>query len=123
MLHTRIGNIEARNLLGRAVAINPDFAAALGFLAVTHVTTTLMAGAKAPKVPLQTGLEIAERAIQVDDEEAQGRFALALLLWHREHDKALGEARRCLALEPNSAEGHIAIAIFRCLAVMPRSDR
>ncbi len=28
LLHTRSGNIEARNLLGRAVTINPDFAAA-----------------------------------------------------------------------------------------------
>ena len=47
----------------------------------------------------------------MDEEEAQGHFALAVaLLWHREHDKALVEARRCVALEPNSAEGHIAIA-------------
>src|SRR5258708_6599240 len=38
-------------------------------------------------------------------------FALAVaLLWHREHERALVEARRCVALEPNSAEGHIAIA-------------
>lgn len=47
----------------------------------------------------------------MDEEEAQGHFALAVaLLWHREHDKALVEARRCVALEPNSAEGHIAVA-------------
>ena len=70
-----------------------------------------MAGATFPKTPSKIGLEIAQRAIQVDEEEAQGHFALAVaLLWHREHDKALGEARRCVALEPNSAVGHIAIA-------------
>jgi adenylate cyclase len=57
------------------------------------------------------GLAIAERAIEMDDQESQGHFAIAAaLLWGREHDRALAEARRCLALAPNSAEGHLATA-------------
>ena len=111
LLHTRSGNIEARSLLGRALSITPNFAAALGFLAVTHVIDYVNGWGDLPEDSLKVGLEIAQRAIQVDEEEAQGHFALAVaLLWHREHDKALVEARRCVALEPNSAEGHIAVA-------------
>ena len=111
LLHTRSGNIEARSLLGRALSITPNFAAALGFLAVTHVIDYVNGWGDLPEDSLKIGLEIAQRAIQVDEEEAQGHFALAVaLLWHREHDKALVEARRCVALEPNSAEGHIAVA-------------
>jgi adenylate cyclase len=111
LLHTRSGNIEARSLLGRALSITPNFAAALGFLALTHVIDYINGWGDLPEDSLKTGLEIAQRAIQVDEEEAQGHFALAVaLLWHREHDKALVEARRCVALAPNSAEGHIAIA-------------
>ena len=34
-LHTRSGNLEARNLLGRAIAINPDYAAAHAYVAFT----------------------------------------------------------------------------------------
>ena len=111
LLHTRTGNIEARSLLGRALSITPNFAAALGFLAVTHVIDYVNGWGDLPEDSLKIGLEIAQRAIQVDEEEVQGHFALAVaLLWHREHEKALVQARRCVALEPNSAEGHIAIA-------------
>ena len=36
-LNTRSGNIEARHLLGRAVTINPEFAAAHAFIGFTQV--------------------------------------------------------------------------------------
>jgi hypothetical protein len=36
-LHTRSGNVDARTILGRAVTINPDFAAAHACIAVIHV--------------------------------------------------------------------------------------
>ena len=28
-------------------------------------------------------------------------------LWRKEHDQAIAEAKRCLALDPNNAEGHV----------------
>jgi adenylate cyclase len=47
----------------------------------------------------------------MDDNEPQGHFALSVgLLFRRQHDQALAEARRCLALAPSSAEGHLAVA-------------
>ena len=108
---TRSGNIEARNLLGRAVAIDPDFAAAQAYLAFTYFNDYVNAWAASPEQSLQTGLEIARRATAIDGEDPQAHFALAVgFLWHREYDKALAEARRCLALSPNSAEGHLATA-------------
>jgi adenylate cyclase len=111
LLHTAGGNIEARDLLGRALAINPNFAAALGFFAVTHVIDYVNGWADIPEQSLKTALETAERAVAIGEEDPQAHFALAVaLLWHREHERALVEARRCVALEPNSAEGHIAIA-------------
>jgi len=33
-----------------------------------------------------------------------------VLLWHREYDRAFAEVRRCLALAPSSAEGHLNLA-------------
>jgi TolB-like protein/class 3 adenylate cyclase len=108
---TRSSNIEARNLLERALAIDPDFAAAQAYLAFTHVNDYVNAWVDNPERSLQTGLEIAARATAIDGQDPQARFVLAAaFLWHREHDKALAEARRCLALAPNSAEGHLAAA-------------
>ena len=110
-LHTRSGNVEARAMLGRAIAVNLVFAAAQACIAVTHVNDYINGWAEIPEQSLQTGLEIAARAILMDDEDpyAHGWFAVALL-WHREHDRALAEVQRCLALAPNLAEGHMAMA-------------
>jgi adenylate cyclase len=108
---TRSGNIEARKLFGRAVSINPDFAAAHACIAATHVIEYANDWADIPERSLQTGLEIAERAVQIDDEDPSAHvwFAIALF-WHREHDRAFAEAQRGISLAPNLAEGHLAIA-------------
>ena len=47
----------------------------------------------------------------MDDEDPYAHFVLSLvLLWRREHDRALAEVQRCLALAPSSAEGHLQLA-------------
>jgi TolB-like protein/class 3 adenylate cyclase len=110
-LNTRSGNIEARNLLGRAVTINPEFAAAHAFIGFTQVNDYVNGWAEVPERSLQTGLENAERAVQMDEAEPQGHYALAVaLFFHRETDRALAEARRSVALAPNFAQGHHTIA-------------
>lgn len=114
---TKPANIEARRLLGRAVATAPEFAAAHAYVAFTHVNDFTNGWGDSPERSLATGLEIARRAVAMDDEDPEAHFALALaLLWNREVDKALAEARRCLALAPGSAEAHLTMAriqIFR----------
>ena len=98
---TRPDNIEARNLLGRAVAMAPDLAAAHAYIAFTHVNDFMNGWGDRPERSLATGLEIAQRAVVMDEDDPQAHFALAVaLLWNRELDKALAEARRCLALAP-----------------------
>src|SRR5262249_32304685 len=110
-INTRSGNIEARKLLGYAIAIDRDFAAAHAYLGFTHVNDYVNGWADDPEQSLRTALEVTAQAVAVDPENSHARFALSIaLLWHREHDKALAEARRCLALAPSSAEGHLAIA-------------
>jgi tetratricopeptide (TPR) repeat protein len=52
----------------------------------------------------------------LDEEEPQAHEVLAIaLFFHRDLDRALAEARRCLELAPSSAGGHVAIArILTC---------
>jgi len=103
---TRIGNIEARGLLERALAIDPDYAAAHAVVAMTHLLDYANGFSSNPEHSLEVGREIAERAVRMDEEEPHGHFALgAAHMWSRQYDLALAEAARGLALSPNSAEG------------------
>ena len=108
---TRRGNIEARQLLEGALAIDPDFAAAHAYMAATHVIEYANDWSENPERSIQTSLEIAQRAVEIDDEDPTAHvwFAIALF-WHREHDKAFAEAQRGISLSPNLAEGHLVAA-------------
>ena len=110
-LHTRSGNLQARELLGGAIAIDSGYAAAHARIAFSHVNDYVNGWADDPEHSLQTGLRIARQAVEMDDEESQARFAMSVAcLWSRDLDQALVESLRCLELEPNSAEGHLATA-------------
>ncbi len=111
-LHSRSGNIEARSLLGRAVEIDPGYAAAHARIAFTRVIDFANGWSDEPERSLRIGLEVAQQAVTMDDEEPQAHFALCTaFVWSRKLDEALAAARRCLELEPNLAEGHIGVAI------------
>lgn len=75
-------------------------------MAFTHVNDYVNGWTDNPNLLLQTGLEIAQQALQMDKEEPQAHFAVAAAcLWRRDIDKAIEEVGRCLALNPNSTEG------------------
>ena len=119
-LNTRSGNVEARSLLGRAVTINPNFAAAHAFIGFTHVNDYINGWAEVPEESLKIGLEIAERAVQLDEAEPQGHYVLAVALgFNRQTDRALAEARRTVDLAPNFAQGHHTIARMLTLSGDP----
>ena len=109
-LQTKSSNVEARDLLGCAITISPGFAAAYALIAYTHAVDYANGWGENPEWSLQTSLEIAGRAVQLNDEdpEAHVDFAVALA-WHRELDRALAEARRSIALAPNFARGHLIV--------------
>ena len=109
LLQTISNNAEARTLLERAIAISPDFAAAHAYVAFTRLNDYTIG--RGDERSLQTSLEVATRAVAMDDEDPYSHFVLSLvLLWRREHDRALAEVQRCLALAPSSAEGHLQLA-------------
>jgi adenylate cyclase len=108
---TKSGNIDARNLFASALALDPHYAAAHAGIGFVHINDYVNGWSDDPEQSLETGVAAAQRAIQMDEQEMQGHFSLAVgLLFRREHDRALEKARRCLAMAPNSAEGHMVMA-------------
>jgi adenylate cyclase len=110
-LTTKSSNVEARNLLGCAITISPGFAAAYALIAYTHAVDYANGWGENPERSLQTSLEIAGQAVQLNDEDPEAHIDFAVALgWHRELGRALAEARRSIALAPNFARGHLIVA-------------
>jgi len=102
---TRTGGIAARGLLERAIAIEPNYAAAHAVIAATHILDYANGFSSDPEQSLRTGFELAQRVVQMDETDPAGHFALcAAYMWSKDLDRAQAEAQRCLELSPNSAD-------------------
>ncbi|WP_018238230.1 adenylate/guanylate cyclase domain-containing protein [Ensifer sp. BR816] len=102
---TRTGNIAGRDLLERVLAIDPGYAAACALIAFTHVNDYSNGFSSDPEHSLRTGLDLAQRAVAMDEDEPTAHWALGVAyLWIRELDRAEAEVERGLALSPNSVE-------------------
>jgi TolB-like protein/class 3 adenylate cyclase len=111
MALTRSGNIAARSLAEAAIAIDPNYAAAHALIAFTHQNDYANGYSADPGQSLRTGRELAERAVSMDAEEPAALLALgAAHAWGRDLDRAEAEARRGLALSPNSVDLRILLA-------------
>ncbi|PTM95180.1 adenylate/guanylate cyclase domain-containing protein [Mycoplana dimorpha] len=105
-LHTRTGNINARAQMARVIEIDPAFAAAYALSAFAHINDYINGWAANPAEALATGLDLARRAIAMDESLAEGHFVMGVaLLWSRRPDEAMAAVERCIALAPSSAEG------------------
>ena len=111
LLLTKSTNAEARRLLSGALAISPGFASAQACIAFTHVDDYVMGWSEDAEHSLRWGLDIAQEACARNDGDAFAHVILSeALLWSRQHDKAMIEVQRGLALEPSSALGHMQLA-------------
>jgi TolB-like protein/Flp pilus assembly protein TadD len=120
MLLTRAGNLAARQLADAAIAIDPQFAAAYALSAFTLFNDYANGYGDDPAGALRLGRELAERAVRMDGEDPAARLALgSAYSWNRDLDKAEAEARRGLALSPNSTELMILLVAVQIYAGDP----
>jgi adenylate cyclase len=102
---TRAGGVNARSLLERAIAIDPNYAAAHAIIAATHIIDYANGFSVDPEESLRIGLALAQKVVEMDPEEPAGHFALcAGYIWSRDLEKAQAEAKRSQELSPNSAD-------------------
>ena len=91
---TKETNIAARDLLQRAVELDPKFASAYAFLALTHGLDYLNRWSASPAVSVEQAEEAARQAVALDDSDPWAHWALGLInLYMRRHDGAIGEVR------------------------------
>jgi adenylate cyclase len=104
---TRDSVVQARAMYRRAIEIDPKFAAPHTGLALAAIADYVSDWALDPTQALGEAERWARRAVELNDQEPASHMALgSVLLWQRDHEGALAECRRMIALDPNFAQGH-----------------
>jgi len=102
---------EAIALYRKALALDPDYAAAHAWLARSLALTWSQKWNSDPAV-LDISLSHARRATELDP---QSSYAISMLgwvqLWHQNRDESIAECRRAVALDPNNAEAHLFLSL------------
>ena len=121
MLLTQAGNMTARSLAEAAIAIDANYATAYALIAFSHLNDYANGYGSDPEASLSVGRELAARAVGMDIEDPACHLALGVAYsWSRDLDRAEAEARRGLALSPNSVELMILLAANQIYAGNPR---
>jgi adenylate cyclase len=112
----RATNVEARALFGRAIELDPGYAAAYLGLSETLVSAVSMGWMEAPTQALERAEALALKSLNLNSAEARAHVLLARIhVYFRRYDRAQAELQRAVAMNPNDAEvlaGHGSILLW-----------
>ena len=117
---TRESIIQARAIYRRAIEFDLNFAAPHAGLAFAAIADYVSGWAPDSAQALLEAERWARRALELNDQEPVSHMALGnVLLWRRDHERALAEFARMIALDPNFAQGHSAMGLALMYAGEP----
>jgi adenylate cyclase len=118
--YRRLGNAEdnakARRLAKEAVILDPDYAMAYSTLSRTHIMDVLLRSTKSQRKSLETAIELAKKALSLDDSLGDAYDILgSTLVWQKKYMEGLAQLERALELEPNGADisAHMGLALWQ----------
>ena len=118
---TKEGNTQGQVMFRLAIELDPRFAPAYAQLALTRIMDHVNQWGDPADHPLDEAHELARRAVALDDSDPAGHAALnSVYLWTRQHDKAIAEGEKTIALDPNFAFGKMLLG--RTLHYVGRSE-
>jgi adenylate cyclase len=108
---TKQNNDTARQLFEEAIALDPNYALAYANLGLSYFYDARFGWSESPGKTLQKAFELAQKALAIDESSDPGHQLSAwTYLAMRQYDKALSEAERAVALNPNGAIAYTTLA-------------
>jgi adenylate cyclase len=107
---TKQDNDTARQLFEEAVTLDPKFVLPYVNLGWIHFWDARFGWSESPAKSLQMAFELTQKALTMEESIDLGHSLLAsIYLVMRQHDKAIAEAERAVALNPNGATAYLAL--------------
>lgn len=111
--YTKEGNARARELIEKAVELDPDYAEALVFLAWRHFQEARWEWSESPERSLEKARELALKALKLDSALADVYVLMGTIeLREGRYDQAVALGEKATALEPNNSDAAATFAII-----------
>lgn len=95
----------------RAIELDPEFGSAHAGVAYTYAVQILLGASRDKAEDLKRGMSAADTAIRIDQTDPFAHFAKGRIsIFNGDHEKAVAEFRRAIALNPNYALAHFGLA-------------
>jgi adenylate cyclase len=109
---TTEGNISARRFLEKAIALDPEYPSPYSWLGATHMMDVYFQATKSPEQSMNRAVQLAQKAIALDDSLADAHALLGLLYaLSRKYEKGIGEAKLAIALNPNGVTSNAYLSV------------
>jgi adenylate cyclase len=113
-------NNMARRMIEEAIAMCPENPMGYMYLGSVYYVYYFVGNTKSPHETLEKGIELAQKALAMDDSLAGPHGLLcALYTAKREYDKAIAEGERGMALNPGGTSELLNYAASLCYAGRP----
>ncbi len=97
-------NVRGRELLMKAIELDPKFARAIAYLGVTHLLDVRFGWVKNPRQSFKQAEELVDRALAIDKSDYLANFLLSRLYTRkRQYQKAIHAIERAVESEPSNS--------------------